>query len=283
MNSAKKTHQSIKRNIRLVILIAVLMLLGVGAYWFQVWQHPAFQVALRAIDLSEELAVVSGNISRIGWMPSHDVTENGAEYWIKVFSEQGSDGHRRVWVYLEKDELENWVVDHFSVEFINERSGNDAMVVVSLISGLLFLLSFIICMIKYMARVRFLEAASFREVVGEVVNVDARLEKSTMPGQSNAGVLKSDFENRSTESTTMMYKPKVRFKTEQGEAVVLKHDFSSNKKYAIGDRVQVLYDANHPEKAELVDFFWFWPQFWFVIMIVFLVFVAGATALMTLL
>ena len=78
----------------------------------------------------------------------------------------------------------------------------------------------------------------------------------------------------------MMFKPQIIFKTEQGEELVLKHDFSSDKKYKEGDRVQVMYDANYPEKAELVDFFWFWPQFWFVFTVVFLVFDGGATVFM---
>lgn len=280
MNSAMKTHQSIQRNIRIVIVIAFVFLSGVGVYWYQVRQHPAYQGALKAIHESEELSEVSGAISSIGWMPSHEVTEDGAEYWIKVFSERGANSDRKVWVYVEKDESGHWKVDHFSLEFMNESSGNDLLISISLIAGLLFLIALAVCVAKYLSRARFLKSASFREVVGEVVHVDSKLEKSAMPGQSNAGVLKSDFENRSVESTTMMYKPQVIFNTEQGEEMVLIHDFSSNKKYKPGDHLQVLYDANHPEKAELADFFWFWPQFWFVFTIVFLVFTGGAAVLM---
>lgn len=279
MNSVKSTHQKIKRNIRLLILVSFLALVGVGGYLFQIRQHPAFQEALFAIEASEELSIVTGQIKKIGLVPSHNLRESSAEYWIDVYSVRGKEGDRKVWIYLEQNGSEDWTVDHFSIEFMSQRSGNEVIFVVLLIAGLLFAFSLTITVFKYVGRVRFLSAASFRQVTGRVEEVVSRLEKTTMPGQSNLGVLKTDFEERSVTRRESMYKVQVIFQTETGEEIILGNDFSSNKKYKPGDAIEVLYHQDDPEKAELMHFFWFWPQFWFVFTIVFFVFVCGSSLL----
>ncbi len=279
MNSVKKTHQKIKRKIRLLLLVLFLTLAGAGIYLFQIRQHPAFQVALRAIEASEELAIVTGEIRRIGWIPSYSMLENSVEYLINVYSTRGEEGDRRVRIYLEQTGRGTWNVDYFSVEFINQRSGNEIIFAVQLIGGLLFALSLMITIYKYMNRVRFLSADSFREALGKVEEAASRIEKTTMTGQSNLGVLKTDFDERSVARKEKMFKVQVTYQTETGEEIIVKNDFSSNKKYGPGDTIEVLYHQNDPKRAELVDFFWFWPQFWLVFTIVFFVFASGSTVL----
>ncbi|MFK7951432.1 MAG: hypothetical protein AB8B73_01200, partial [Ekhidna sp.] len=250
------------------IIVLVVIACSVFGYRYSIISQPSYESAIDAIKRSPDVLADVGTIESFGFLPSiSDVPdkEATAEYWITVFGEANinhRETDRRIQIVLEKGTGESWIVTYLSVNLAGQKSGgNDALILVSFLSGLGSTIFFLFLIVAYLKKRRLLLDPYTMITEGVITDVASRIDKATMDGESNHGIVSTDFENRAVTHSIEMFEPKVFFIDQEGMTRPIEHKFSSNKKYKRGDKIDVVYNIATPADAQLADYIWFWIKF----------------------
>lgn len=277
MNNINSRVINRSKTLKITLLVFTLLMIASVIFISNIKSHPAYLEAITTIENSK-IPISTGGIMGFGIIPSWNVNdENGwAEYTIRV---QGVQSDMNVMLHLNKTNNESWKVDWLSESYTANNGGNDLLIGITFIINILFAIFFILTLTYYFKRKIYIKHKDTRVVLGKIVNVRSRVETTTMPGQSNHGVLNTDFENRAVMHKTEMFKPVIEFKAENNKRYTLETKFSSSKEYKAEDKIKVIYKVNNPEKAELEDFYWFWVQLLSVFSLTFFIIGIGSSLL----
>lgn len=250
------------------LIFLVILVGGILGYWYNVTSKPAYLAAIEAIKNSEEVLAEVRIVESFGLLPVVNFVPNKettAEYVITVFGEKDSeygDTDRNVQIVLEQSPADTWEVTYLSIGFVGQSSGgDDLLILVALSSGVVSLIFLFLLSSAYSKKRKLLLDPNTRISKGYIVDVASRIVQHTMPGNSNYGVERTDFDNRSVVHKTEMFVPAVDFIDQNGTTIHLEHKFSSSKNYKKGDEIVVIYHTEAPNDAQLKDFFWFWVHF----------------------
>ena len=257
-----------KKIVTYSLIVIALLLASLFGYRHSITSKPSYQAAIDAIASSDEVLAEVRTIESFGFLPAVNFVPDKnlmAEYVITVFGEKDSEygiTDRRVQIVVEKVDNDNWEATYQSIDFVTQSSGgNDIIVIVFLSSAIVSVFLLIPLVLIFSKQRKLLLDPQTLLTTGIITKVTSILERNTMPGESNYGVLKGDWENRAVVQTTKMFRPAVAFKAQNGEIIEIEPNFLSSKEYKKGEKVNLIYNTRVPKDALLQETFWFWAQF----------------------
>ncbi len=152
---------------------------------------------------------------------------------------------------------------------------NDFVIAIAVFANAIGAVLLLIALLKYSNGKRFLAVAE--HVTGTLIDVDTYEDVRPAPGLSMHGESKIDVDDRLVHYRTTMYRPIVRFTDKNGKSHTLKTGFSSSKFKEPGGTAVVVFPAGEPEKAKMLEFFWFWTRLIAVFGVVVLIIGLGTT------